>query len=56
MNEIYRVIMYKKENEFEPITLEFSKIIDVLNFQKMILESLNYSCEITKMLTKCGGF
>lgn len=53
MNEIYRVIIYKKDNEFEPITLEFSKIIDVLNFQKMILEFLNYSCEITKIINQC---
>jgi len=56
MNEIYRVIIYKKENEFEPITLEFPKIMDALNFPKIILKFSNYSYEITKMLTKCGGF
>lgn len=53
MNEIYRVIVYKRENDFESITLEFPKIIDALSFQEMILKTSNYSCEITKILTQC---
>ena len=56
MNEIYRVVVYKKQNKFKSITLEFPKIMDALNFPKIILKFSNYSYEITKMLTKCWGF
>lgn len=53
MKKMYKVVIYKKDNKSESITLDFSNISDAFILQEVILKFSDYSCEITKISVQC---